>query len=177
MRTMTAAPPITLAEANALDPAAFVERFGDIAEHSPWVAAAAEPRRPFAGREAMVAAFRQAVERADADLRLSLLNAHPDLAGRAAIAGDIGADSRCEQAGAGLDRLTADEFARFTELNARYRDRFGFPFILAVRGATKHDILAAFEARIGNAREVELATATGQVCRIMRFRLEDRVRE
>ncbi|MCT8974113.1 2-oxo-4-hydroxy-4-carboxy-5-ureidoimidazoline decarboxylase [Microbaculum marinisediminis] len=160
-----------------MDPAAFVAAFADIAEHSPWVAERAAAERPFRDRSAVVDAFARAVRSADADDRLALLRAHPDLAGRAAIAGQIGADSRSEQAGAGLDRLTADEFTRFTEMNTAYRDRFGFPFILAVRGATKHDILAAFEARIDNDRAGEFETALEQVCRIMRFRLEDRIAE
>ncbi len=168
---------LSLAEVNAMPGEAFVTAFGGIAEDSDWVAAVAELRRPFAGREAMIAAFEQTVRFADGELQLDLLNAHPDLAGRAAIVGEIGPDSRSEQAGAGLDSLTREEFDRFTELNTRYRDRFGFPFILAVRGATKLDILAAFEARIDNDRDIEFATAIEQVCRIIRFRLEDRVGE
>lgn len=84
-------------------------------------------------------------------------------------------NSRREQAGAGLDRLTAEEFGRFTVLNTAYREKFGIPFIFAVRGADKFAILAAFEARIGNAADVEFATALQQVCRIVAFRLEDRV--
>ena len=167
--------PIDLADVNAMDADAFVAAFGDIAEHAPWVAARAAAARPFHDRAEMIGAFADAVRTAGEGDRLALLNAHPDLAGRAAISGEIGADSRAEQSGAGLDTLTADEFARFTALNTAYRKRFGFPFILAVRGATKHDILASFEARKDNDRAAELRTAVEQVCRIMRFRLEDRV--
>ena len=116
-----------------------------------------------------------AIEAADPKRQRALLLAHPDLAGRAAIAGDLTDDSRREQAGAGLDRLTPAEFARFTALNDEYRRRFGIPFIFAVRGATKHDILKAFERRLRNSEEVEFATALGQVGRIVSFRLEDRV--
>jgi 2-oxo-4-hydroxy-4-carboxy-5-ureidoimidazoline decarboxylase len=166
-----------LAGIDAMSPADFVAAFGDIAEHSPWVAERAAGARPFSNREAAIVAFANAVMSADEETQLALLNAHPDLAGRAAIAGDIGADSRAEQAGAGLDTLSPEEFERFTELNTAYRETFGFPFILAVRGATKYDILGAFEARIGNDRETELSTALQQVCRIMRFRLEDRIVE
>ncbi|MBN9021165.1 MAG: 2-oxo-4-hydroxy-4-carboxy-5-ureidoimidazoline decarboxylase [Rhizobiales bacterium] len=155
----------------------FVAVFGGIAEHSPWVAEAAAARRPFASRAAMVAAFQDAIGEAGAEAQRALLVAHPDLAGRAAIAGDLTDDSRREQAGAGLDRLTPEEFGRFTVLNTAYREKFGIPFIFAVRGADKHRILAAFEARIGNAADVELATALSQVCRIVAFRLEDRVTE
>ena len=169
--------PISLAALNAMDAAAFVEAFGGIAEHSAWVAEEAAARRPFASRAAMVAAFQDAIGDAGAEAQAALLRAHPDLAGRAAIAGDLTDDSRREQAGAGLDRLTAEEFARFTVLNTAYRERFGIPFILAVRGADKSRILDAFEARIGNDRDVEFATALQQVCRIVAFRLEDRVVE
>lgn len=165
----------TLAQINALSPADFVARFGDVAEHSPWVAQAAAHARPFASREAMIAAFVAAVAEAAPNTQLALIRAHPDLAGKAAQAGDIAEDSRREQAGVGLDALDSDEFARFTDLNRRYRAKFGFPFIFAVKGATKHQILAAFAARLPDAPEVEFATALTQVCRIFRFRLEDRV--
>lgn len=168
--------PLTIDAINRLDGPAFVAAFGDVAEHAPWVAEEAARRRPFADREAMIAAFAEAVARAPEERRLALLNAHPDLAGRAALAGEMTGDSVREQAGAGLDALTADEMARFTDLNGRYRATFGIPFIYAVRGATKHDILAAFEARIGRAPADEIAAAVEQVARIMRFRLEDRVR-
>ena len=104
-----------------------------------------------------------------------MLRAHPDLAGKAAIAGEVTDDSAREQAGAGLGSLTADEFARFTRLNGAYRARFGFPFIFAVKGATKEQILYAFEARLKNAPEVEFTTALEQVMRIFAFRIEDRV--
>ncbi len=167
--------PAGIAEINEMNVHAFVAVFGEIAEHSPWVAERAANARPFSNRDAMIAAFADAVLSADENRQLDLLNAHPDLAGRAAISGEIGADSRLEQADAGLDQLTRDEFERFTRANTAYREKFGFPFILAVRGATKHDILASFEARIGNNRASELATALQQVCRIMRFRLEDRI--
>ena len=172
---MPAASPISLALANAMTAAEFAAAFGDVAEHSPWVAEAAAGRRPFAGREAMIEAFQDAIGEAGAEAQQALLRAHPDLAGRAAISGNLTDDSRREQAGAGLDRLTEAEFRRFTALNTAYRERFGIPFIFAVRGADKHMILAAFEARIDNPRDVELATALGQVCRIVAFRLEDRV--
>ena len=160
---------------NALDAAAFAARFGDVAEGSPWVAESAWGSRPFANREALVSAFVAAVRAASREARVALLRAHPDLAGRAALAGDIGEDSRREQAGAGLDRLTAGEFARFHDLNARYRERFGFPFIFAVKGAAKEAILAAFEARIDNDADTERAEALANVERILRFRIEDRV--
>ena len=162
---------MTLDEVNRLTEAEFVRRFGDVAEHSPWVAARAAATRPFASRAAMVEAFAAAVAAAGRDECLALIRAHPDLATRARLT----EDSTREQAGAGLDTLTAAEFARFTRLNDSYKARFGFPFIFAVKGATKHQILASFEERVTRAPEAEFATAITQVCRIFRFRIEDRV--
>jgi 2-oxo-4-hydroxy-4-carboxy-5-ureidoimidazoline decarboxylase len=167
--------PISLDAVNRMTPEAFVAAFGDIAEHSPWVAEAAAARRPFRSRDNMIAAFADAVTDAPQSRQRALLEAHPDLAGRAAIAGTLTRDSKNEQAGAGLDTLTPDEFARFTDLNRTYRERNHIPFIFAVKGATKHDILRGFEARIGNSPDAEFQTALGQVARIIRFRLEDRV--
>jgi 2-oxo-4-hydroxy-4-carboxy-5-ureidoimidazoline decarboxylase len=167
--------PLSLSEVNALTTDAFVDRFGGVAEHSPWVAERAATRRPFVNRDAMVSAFAAAVDEADPALQLALIRAHPDLAGKAAIAGQLADASRREQAGAGLDRLSPEEFARFTALNDRYRQRFGFPFIFAVKGATKDMILAAFKARIGNETEAERSVALEQIVRIFRFRIEERV--
>jgi 2-oxo-4-hydroxy-4-carboxy-5-ureidoimidazoline decarboxylase len=161
---------------NALSEAEFASRFGDVAEHSPWVAKAASQARPFADRAALVAAFTAAVRNAAPDAQLALLRAHPDLADRVAIAGDnLATESRREQAGAGLNRLTPAEFARFGDLNTRYRERFGFPFIFAVKGANKETIMAAFEQRSANPAAAERALALANVERIVRFRLEDRV--
>lgn len=168
------APLLSIEAVNALDDEAFTACFGDVAEHSPWVAAAAAAARPFAQREALIAAFAGAVRAAPADAQLALLRAHPDLADRAAVGGAAEA-SRREQAGAGLDRLTSAEFARFADLNARYRKRFGFPFIFAVKGAAKEAILAAFEERIDHSAATERALALANVERILRFRLEARV--
>ncbi|MBI2720435.1 MAG: 2-oxo-4-hydroxy-4-carboxy-5-ureidoimidazoline decarboxylase [Rhizobiales bacterium] len=161
----------TLAEANALSPAAFETEYGDVAEHSPWVARAAAAARPFASREAMVRAFEMALNSASRERQLALIRAHPDLATRARLT----EDSTREQAGAGLASLSPEEFARFTALNDAYKARFGFPFIFAVKGATKHRILASFEERLSNGEAEEFAMALSQVARIFRFRLEDRV--
>ncbi len=158
---------MNLAAANEAGAAAFA----DIAEHSPWVAHAAFSYSPFANREAMIHAFANAVLHADKSAQLALLRAHPDLATRAKLT----ADSSNEQKGAGLDTLSAREFARFTELNDAYKVKNGFPFIFAVKGATKYQILDGFESRIHNDSAKEFATALEQVCRIIRFRLEDRV--
>ena len=166
---------LTVDDLNRMDVAEFTAAFGDVAEHSPWVAARAAAARPFAGRDAVSEAFAAALRGAAREEQVAVLRAHPDLAGRAAVAGELAEDSRREQAGAGLDRLTPAEFERFTQLNAAYRERFGIPFIFAVKGATKDMILAAFEERIANGPEVEHRNAIDNVCRIMRFRIEDRV--
>ena len=167
--------PISLAAVNKLSVPAFVAAFGDVAEHAPWVAETAADDRPFASRQAMCDAFGKAVVRASQDRQIELLLAHPDLAGKAAVAGRLTASSKNEQAGAGLDQLSQGEFAAFNALNKAYRDRHGFPFILAVRGATKHDILAGFDKRLDSPHDVEFRMALTQVARIIRFRLEDRV--
>ena len=162
---------MSIADVNAMAPNAFIAAFGDVAEHSPWVAREADAFRPFASREALVSHFETAIRAASHDAQLALIRAHPDLATKAKLT----EDSTKEQAGAGLNMLTAEEFARFTELNTRYKQRFGFPFIFAVKGATKHMILDSFAARVGNDPAAEFATALAQVCRIFRFRIEDRV--
>jgi 2-oxo-4-hydroxy-4-carboxy-5-ureidoimidazoline decarboxylase len=162
---------MTIADVNALAPVDFIARFGDVAEHSPWVAREAFAQRPFAHRDAMVEAFATALKSANPDAQRALIRAHPDLATKARLT----ADSSREQAGVGLDALSEEEFARFTKLNSAYKDRFGFPFIFAVKGATKQMILAAFEERVSHSPEAEFVTAIAQICRIFRFRIEDRV--
>ena len=162
---------MALATVNAMSRADFVAAFGDVAEHSPWVAEAAARHRPFDTREAMVEAFGRALASASREAQLALIRAHPDLATRACLT----ADSSREQAGAGLDTLDEGEFARCNALNASYCGCFGFPFIFAVKGANKHMILDSFQSRIGNAPEAEFAVALEQICRIFRFRIEDRV--
>jgi len=167
--------PITLEAVNAMDLGDFVAAFGDVAEHSPWVAERAAEERPYASRQDMIEAFGDEVREAGPGEKLALLRAHPDLAGKAAVAGELAEDSRREQAGAGLDQLTPEEFARFTELNQSYTAKFGFPFILAVRDADKQAILDAFTERIERDPEAEKAMAISEVARIIGFRIEDRV--
>jgi 2-oxo-4-hydroxy-4-carboxy-5-ureidoimidazoline decarboxylase len=172
---MPGQPRLSIAAVNGMDDAAFVAAFGDVAEASPWVAAAVAGRRPFAHREAMIEAFGKAIDDADTERATALCRAHPDLAGRAVIAGGLSPDSRQEQASAGLDRLSPAEFERFTAMNRAYRARHGIPFIFAVRDAGKHDILAAFEDRLHNPTDAEIQLAIGQIQRIIRSRLEERV--
>jgi len=166
---------VTLSEINAVTGADFVARFGDIAEHSPWVAERAEQARPYATHRAMVHAFQRAILDAVESRQTALILAHPDLAGRAALRGDVADESKTEQKGAGLDTLTVEELERFHALNAAYRAQFGFPFILAVTGATKYQVIEAFENRLGGTMEEERLTAIAQILRIVRFRLEARV--
>lgn len=162
---------------NALPLAGFIEAFGEIAEHSAWVAEEAAKARPFKDRDSMIAAFQAAVLQASEQSQLDLLRAHPDLAGKAALAGELTDDSRREQAGAGLSQLTVEEYARFHAMNDQYKSRFGIPFILAVQGATKQQILDSFASRVHGTQREEHLTALAQVLRIIRFRLEARVKE
>jgi len=150
--------------------AAFIARYGALFEHSPWVVERAAARRPFAD---LHAGFMQVVADASDAERLALIRAHPELAGKAAIDRTLTAESSAEQASAGLDRLTEAEFARFHELNAAYRTRFDFPFIICVRLTDKAGILAAMERRLDNDRETELAAAMAQIGEIVRLRLAD----
>ena len=159
---------MTLADINAMTDEAFIAQFGEIAEHSTWVAEEATLDRPYATFNNMRSAFIDAVSDSAQELQLALLRAHPDLATKAKLT----TDSDNEQKGAGLDTLSTEEFAKFTALNNQYKARNGFPFIFAVKGATKHQILASFENRIKNAKDLEFQTAILQVCRIISFRLE-----
>lgn len=157
-----------------MDRAAFVETFGGIYEHSPWVAQQAFDAGAPAALDgpALVRALRHQVDAADDGAKLALLRAHPDLAGRLALSGELTADSTAEQASAGLDQCSETEYARFQELNARYVEKFGFPFIMAVKGSDRQQILAAFETRVDNDREVEFDTALQQVHRIAELRIQ-----
>jgi OHCU decarboxylase len=159
-----------------LSRALFVERFGAIVEHSPWVAAAAFDAGLPADCDTaagLAAALGAALRAAPRDRQRAVIEAHPDLAGRLAATGGLTAHSAGEQAGAGLDRLDAAERARFIALNDAYRARFGFPFILAVKGRGKAEILAAFEARLARAPDAEFAEALRQIEQIAKLRLEE----
>ena len=153
----------------------FIARFGGVYEHSPWIAQ--EAYRQGLGPdqnspEGLSAAMQSVVAQADRDRLLALIQAHPDLAGRAALRGELTAESGAEQAGAGIDQCTADELERFQRLNASYKSKFGFPFIMAVKGSDRHRILAAFEQRLEHEPELEFDTAVEQIHRIARFRLD-----
>jgi allantoate deiminase/N-carbamoyl-L-amino-acid hydrolase len=163
-----------LAELNAMPPARFVAALAGIFEHSPWVAERAAASRPFASRLALHQALCAVVRTAGDDEQLALIRAHPQLAVRAAR-GDLTAESTREQRGAGLDACSADEFERLRQLNAAYEERFGFPFILAVRGHDRGSVIAAFEARLRNDAAAERREALAQIERIALFRLVDAV--
>jgi OHCU decarboxylase len=164
------AEPIAIEHLNALPAAEFVARLSGVFEHSPWVAEAVLPGRPFADVAALHGAMVAAVRSAGTDAALTLLRAHPELARRAPLT----AESAAEQGGMGLDRLAEDEAVRFEALNLAYRERFGFPFIIAVRGQRdRAAILAALTGRLAHDAPTELAAALAEVAKIARFRLDD----
>jgi 2-oxo-4-hydroxy-4-carboxy-5-ureidoimidazoline decarboxylase len=166
---MTIPAGMTIEDLNSMGQVQFVSAIGWIFEHSPWVAERAWMMRPFADAQALHRAMVDQVERSRPEDQLSLLRAHPDLGTRARVS----EASSAEQAGAGLDQLTQAEFERLQRLNEDYRAKFGFPFLFAVKGSTKHDILDALERRARSSREEEYLVALDQVYRIARFRLED----
>jgi 2-oxo-4-hydroxy-4-carboxy-5-ureidoimidazoline decarboxylase len=163
---------MTLAELNAGDRAGFVAALGDVFEHSPWVAERAWAARPFAGIDALHAAMVAAMHGAGEPLQLALIRAHPELAGRAMARAEMTADSTREQAGAGLAQCSPDELAQLRSLNARYHERFGFPFILAVKGLARGAIIAAFARRVERDRATEFAACLDEIARIAGFRLQ-----
>lgn len=157
------------ADWNALSDAAFVARYGGLFEHSPWVVERAATQRPF---DDLLAGLMAPLLAATPAEQVALIRAHPELAGKAALDGTLTAASAAEQAGAGLDRLTPEEYARFHALNHAYRHRHGFPFVICVRLTDKAGILAAMQRRLDNGRTAEIATAIGQIGHIVRLRLE-----
>jgi 2-oxo-4-hydroxy-4-carboxy-5-ureidoimidazoline decarboxylase len=163
---------MTIADLNSLERAQFVSAIGWVFEHSPWVAERAWAARPFANVDQLHRAMVDQVERSLPEEQLALLRAHPDLGTRARVS----EASSAEQAGARLDQLTQKEFERLRALNQAYLAKFGFPFLFAVKGSTKHDILEALDRRTRASREEEYLVALDQVYRIARFRLEDTLR-
>jgi OHCU decarboxylase len=151
----------------------FVVRYGGVYEHSAWVAEetfaaaseitdAAELAKVFAG----------CVDEAPYDRKLELIRAHPDLAGKAAVAGELTKESSAEQSAAGIDQCTPEEYEQFQSLNAEYREKFGFPFVMAVRDSNRVDILTAFAKRLKNDEAIEFATAIEEIHKIARLRLD-----
>jgi 2-oxo-4-hydroxy-4-carboxy-5-ureidoimidazoline decarboxylase len=169
---MTAVPLETL---NTADRATFMAALGEVMEHSPWVAEGIFAKRPFASLAALYQAMTDTVRGADDARRLALINAHPDLAGKAAREGKLTADSTAEQTGAGLDRLSDEEFAAFHRLNDAYHAKFGIPFIVCVRRHGKESILRQFERRLENDTAAEHSAALNEIFRIAALRLDQKV--
>ncbi len=167
----------TLAQLNAAPATEFVTTLAGIFEHSPWVAERAVAGRPFANVAALHEAMCVVVEAAGEAAQLELIRAHPELASRAAMAGDLTDASNREQGGAGLKSLTREQFGQLTQLNRDYGTRFNFPFILAVKGHNPDSIIEALSTRIAHSPAQELRTALEQIGRIARFRLEDLVED
>jgi 2-oxo-4-hydroxy-4-carboxy-5-ureidoimidazoline decarboxylase len=160
----------TIADLHDLDDAAFVDELGDVYEHSPWVAERAAVDRPFESVDDLHERMAQAVRDASEERKLELLRAHPDLGEQT----EMTDASEQEQASAGLDELTPEQYETFQRLNERYRETFGFPFIMAVKGASPDEIQAAMEERVENSEVVEFETALDQVHEIARLRLDER---
>lgn len=164
---------MTLADLNRLDKASFGARLGAVFEHSPWVAERAWAARPFASVHELHRAMLDAVSRAGREEQLALVRVHPELAGAEARQGALTADSSSEQARLGFDRLSRDELARMSELNRRYREKFGFPCIVALRlHARRESVMAEMAQRLANDMETELKNALEQIGHITRGRLE-----
>lgn len=166
----------TISEINALDRQSFVAALGEIYEGPPWIVEQAYDSRPFASLDMLQAALDEVMWHAPRERQVELLRAHPDLVGEAARRGTLTASSSHEQASAGLDRLSADEVAEFARLNATYRRRFAFPFVICARQNKKDSILAGFQARIGHGPDEEIETALREVSKIAHLRLRDTVR-
>ncbi len=151
----------------------FIARYADIYEHSPWVAERVAPLVTEGDdTEQLAMLMADCVDNASTEQQLELIRAHPDLAGRAQVAGELTAESTVEQASAGLDQCSPEEFERFQRLNGAYRDKFGFPFVMAVRGSSRSQILDAFAARLENDYDLEFETALAEIHKIARLRLD-----
>lgn len=165
----------TLAQINALSREEFVRVIGPVFEASPWIAEATWPQRPFADLNQLHEALCRMVTNAGMERQVQLINAHPDLVGRAALQGSLTPESTGEQASAGLNRLSAEEVALFQTLNRSYREEFGFPFVICARLNKKDVILAGFRSRLNNSRDAEIKIALEEIGKIARLRLEDLV--
>ena len=155
----------------------FVDRYGGIYEHSAWVAEETYATAvDVADTNKLAIIFAGCVNEASYDRKLTLIRAHPDLAGKAAVAGDLTEESTAEQSSAGIEKCTPEEYEQFQSLNTRYKEKFGFPFVMAVRNSNRSDILGAFARRLQNDKETEFATAIAEIHKIARLRLETKYR-
>jgi 2-oxo-4-hydroxy-4-carboxy-5-ureidoimidazoline decarboxylase len=164
---------MTINHLNQLSRQDFTRLVGPVFEHSPWIAETTWSQKPFPSPEALHAALCATVQSAGETLRVQLIQAHPDLVGRAALAGTLTPESQREQAGAGLGALDPAEVALFQRNNAAYRERFGFPFVICARLNKKEAIIAGFAARLQNSRPQEIAMALGEIEQIAWLRLKD----
>ena len=164
---------VELAEVNALGEREFLARLGAVFEHSPWVAQRAWRKRPFSSVDALHGAMMAAVHAATRDEQLGLIRAHPELAGAEARQGALTAGSSSEQGRLGFTQLSREEFLQMSELNRRYREKFGFPCIVALRlHATRESVVAEMKRRLDNDAATEVENALAQIGHITRGRLE-----
>ena len=168
---MTARRIVDLASLSAATRDAFVAALGGIFEHTSWIAEGAYAARPFASVDALHRAMVAALAAAPPEAKLALIRAHPELAGKEAATGTLTIDSRGEQSSAGLDRCTADELARLRDGNLAYREKFGFPFVMAVKHRSRREILDALQARLAGTRDAEFERSIAEIEKIARFRL------
>lgn len=168
---------LRLQEINALDQGSFTNALGSLFEGPPWIVTQAWSQSPFKSLEKLYEVLCQIMYAASVEQQVALLQAHPDLVGRAALAGMLSPASTGEQASAGLNQLSPEEIATFTNFNQEYRTRFGFPFVICARENKKASILAGFVARLPHTREQEISIALGEVARICFFRLHDLLHE
>ncbi len=168
--------PLTLQEINAFDQDMFVERLGELFEGSPWIVVETWHNHPFISIDHLYTTLCTVMYNAPVERQIVLLKSHPDLVGRAALAGTLSLASTHEQASAGLDDLSPEEIATFTRYNQTYRDRYGFPFVICARENKKEAILAGLESRMRHSREQEIAIALGEVAKICKLRLDDLLR-
>ena len=166
---------ITLTQLNAFSRDEFVRVVGPVFEHSPWIAEVTWHLRPFAGVEQLHVALCRTVEQAGETKQVQLIQAHPDLVGRAALAGTLTPESNREQVSAGLGQLTSEEIILFPKNNTAYREKFGFPFVICARLNKKEAILKGFETRLKNNRQQEIKTALEEIGKIAKLRLLDLV--
>jgi 2-oxo-4-hydroxy-4-carboxy-5-ureidoimidazoline decarboxylase len=168
---------VTLQQLNVLDQESFTQALRSLFEGPPWMVAQAWFARPFADRMALQQALVNVIHQAPVERQIALIQAHPDLVGRAALSGMLTAESTSEQASAGLDRLSAQEIATFTSLNQQYHERFGFPFVICVRENKKESILSGFATRLQHSKSREIETALDEIAKIGCLRLLDLVQQ
>jgi 2-oxo-4-hydroxy-4-carboxy-5-ureidoimidazoline decarboxylase len=166
----------TLAQLNSFSQEEFVRVVGPVFEHSPWIAQEVWDKRPFADLPQLHSELMAIVQKSSEEKQLKLIQAHPDLVGKMALAGSLTPESNREQASAGLSQLSAEEIASFQKNNQAYREKFGFPFVICARLNKKEAILKGFEVRLRNARAQEIQTALAEIGKIAELRLKDLVK-